>query len=70
MTLKGKVKWFDGVKGYGFIQPDENGADVFVHCTQVRSGTQLTEGNTVTYEIGTSEKTGRVQAVRVTINPQ
>ncbi len=48
----GTVKWFNGQKGYGFIQPDEGGADVFVHISAVeQAGLQsLQEGQKVTFE--------------------
>jgi len=49
----GTVKWFNGQKGYGFIQPDDGGKDVFVHATAVeRSGLgQLVEGQKIGFEI-------------------
>jgi CspA family cold shock protein len=49
----GTVKWFNSVKGYGFIQPDDGGQDVFVHISAVeRAGLgQLNEGQKVSYEI-------------------
>src|SRR5687767_10934673 len=49
----GTVKWFNGQKGYGFIQPEEGGADVFVHISAVeRAGMQsLREGQKVSYEM-------------------
>lgn len=57
----GTVKWFNGQKGYGFIQPDEGGADVFVHISAVqRSGLSgLEEGQKVTYEIVQDKRTGK-----------
>lgn len=50
---KGTVKWFNGTKGYGFIQPSNGGADVFVHISAVeRAGLrELREGQEVEYEI-------------------
>ena len=50
---KGTVKWFNGTKGYGFIQPTNGGADVFVHISAVeRAGLrELREGQEVEYEI-------------------
>lgn len=49
----GTVKWFNADKGYGFIQPDQGGADVFVHITAVeRAGLRsLNDGQKVSYEI-------------------
>jgi CspA family cold shock protein len=51
----GTVKWFNKVKGYGFIQPAEGGKDVFVHITAVeRAGLDtLNEGQKVSYDLMT-----------------
>jgi cold shock protein len=49
----GTVKWFNPTKGYGFIQPQDGGRDVFVHISAVeRAGlSSLNEGQTVEYEV-------------------
>jgi CspA family cold shock protein len=64
----GTVKWFNGQKGYGFIQPDEGGADVFVHISAVQcSGLNgLDEGQKVNYEIVKDKRTGKSAADNLT----
>ncbi len=49
----GTVKWFNGTKGYGFIQPDNGGKDVFVHITAVQAAglNGLNDGQKVSYEV-------------------
>jgi CspA family cold shock protein len=49
----GTVKWFNSTKGYGFIQPDDGGKDVFVHISAVEKAgfSSLAEGAKVSYEI-------------------
>ena len=49
----GTVKWFNGQKGFGFIQPDDGGADVFVHISAVeRAGLHgLNDGQKISYEL-------------------
>ena len=60
---KGTVKWYNAQKGYGFIQPEDGGKDVFVHISAVeRAGLQgLNEGQKVSYEVATER--GRSAAV-------
>ena len=60
----GTVKWFNDQKGYGFIQPDDGGKDVFVHVSAVeRAGMRgLVEGQKVTYELQTDRRTGKTSA--------
>lgn len=60
----GTVKWFNAQKGYGFIQPDDNGKDVFVHISAVeRAGLRdLREGQKVDYEITQDRRTGKSAA--------
>ena len=61
----GTVKWFNDQKGYGFIQPDNGGKDVFVHVTAVeRSGLRgLAEGQKISYELQTDQRSGKTSAV-------
>jgi cold shock protein len=56
MMPTGTVKWFNPTKGYGFIQPQDGGKDVFVHISAVeRAGlTSLNEGQVVEYELVTN----------------
>ena len=60
----GTVKWFNGQKGFGFIQPDDGGKDVFVHISAVeRSGmSNLNEGQKVSFEVVADRKTGKSSA--------
>jgi CspA family cold shock protein len=60
----GTVKWFNGQKGFGFIQPDEGGADVFVHISAVeRAGLRsLSDGQKVSYELERDKRSGKVSA--------
>ena len=62
----GKVKWFNATKGYGFIEPDEQGNDVFVHISAVQAAGMdgLNEGQQVSYELETG-KNGKTSAVNL-----
>ncbi len=63
----GTVKWFNGQKGYGFIQPDNGGADVFVHISAVeKSGLRgLNEGQKISFETQKDPKSGKNSAVNI-----
>ncbi len=60
----GTVKWFNATKGFGFIQPDTGGPDVFVHISAVeRAGIRdLNEGQKIAYEIVADKRTGKSSA--------
>jgi cold shock protein len=60
----GTVKWFNTQKGFGFIQPDDGGKDVFVHISAVeRAGLKgLKDGQKLTFELITDKRTGRTSA--------
>ena len=63
----GTVKWYNEIKGYGFIQPDAGGKDVFVHATALeRAGMRgLREGQKISYELQTDQRTGKTSAVNL-----
>ena len=63
----GTVKWFNTTKGFGFIQPESGGADVFVHISAVqRSGlTGLNEGQKISFELQQDPKRGQSSAVNL-----
>ncbi|MDZ4775785.1 MAG: cold-shock protein [Alphaproteobacteria bacterium] len=60
----GTVKWFNPDKGFGFIQPDNGGADVFVHISAVeRAGFRsLQEGQKVSFELEKDQRSGKMSA--------
>ena len=63
----GTVKWFNATKGFGFIQPIDGGADVFVHVSAVeRAGMHgLDEGQKVSFEVVADKRTGKTSAVNL-----
>ena len=64
----GTVKWFNATKGYGFIQPESGGPDVFVHISAVeRAGLRgLNEGQKVSYELEQDKRSGKMAAGQLT----
>lgn len=60
----GTVKWFNAQKGFGFIQPEDGGADVFVHISAVeRAGLSgLHEGQRISYEAMVDRRSGKFSA--------
>ena len=63
----GTVKWFNNEKGYGFIQPDSGGKDVFVHISAVeRSGIHnLAEGQKISYDVEADRRSGKESAANL-----
>jgi cold shock protein len=61
---QGTVKWFNSQKGFGFIQPDDGGKDVFVHISAVeRAGMGgLNEGQKIIFDLVTDRKSGKTSA--------
>jgi CspA family cold shock protein len=64
----GKVKWFNGEKGYGFIEQDDGGADLFVHFSAIEGEgyRNLNEGDLVEFEVGQGQKGPQARSVTVT----
>jgi CspA family cold shock protein len=60
----GTVKWFNATKGFGFIQPEDGGTDVFVHISAVeRAGLRdLNEGQKISYEVVADKRSGKSSA--------
>jgi CspA family cold shock protein len=63
----GTVKWFNSKKGYGFIEPENGGDDVFVHISAVEKAgmSNLFEGQRVTFEVQQDPKKGKTSAVNL-----
>ena len=64
----GTVKWFNTTKGYGFIEPEDQSADVFVHITAVQAAglSDLQEGQKVSFELETG-KNGKTSAANLVL---
>ena len=57
MSIKGKVKWFNPTKGYGFIEREDKEKDVFVHSSAVQAANiELNEGDAITFDVEQGEK--------------
>lgn len=65
----GTVKWFNSEKGYGFIQPDNGGTDVFVHISAVEQAgfRGLNEGQKLEYEVQADRRTGKSSATKLQV---
>lgn len=66
MAQKGKVKWFNADKGFGFITPDDGGTDVFAHFSAIegRGYRSLNEGQEVEYEVKDGPKGPQASEIR------
>ena len=67
--IKGTVKWFNGQKGFGFIQPEDGSQDVFVHISAVeRAGLSgLAEGQKVTFDLQQDRRSGKQAAANLAV---
>src|SRR5437879_13304051 len=68
----GTVKWFNTAKGFGFIQPDDGGSDVFVHISAVeQAGLRgLNEGDLVNFELEQDRRSGKLSAGQLVVTGQ
>lgn len=63
----GRVKFFDDVRGFGFIEPDDGGRDVFVHAKALRATglDSLSEGQAVEFDAALDDRTGKTAAINL-----
>ena len=68
----GTVKWFNTAKGFGFIQPDDGGQDVFVHVSALAQAglDALNEGDQVDYELEQDRRSGKLAATQLVVTAQ
>ena len=62
--MKGTIKWFNAMKGFGFIEQEEGGKDVFVHKSALPPETYLNEGDKVEFEIEDSPRGPQAKNVK------
>lgn len=62
--MNGTVKFFNSSKGFGFIQPDDNGKDVFVHVSAVEKAgmSTLSEGQKLSFDVARDQRSGKTAA--------
>jgi CspA family cold shock protein len=67
---QGVVKWFNTTKGFGFIQPSDGGADVFVHISDVEKAglSRLADGQAVSYDLEQDRRTGKTSATNLRVD--
>jgi CspA family cold shock protein len=61
----GVVKWYNEAKGYGFITPEDGGADIFMHVSALADDMDIAEGDKVSFDIEPGRKPNSVQATKV-----
>jgi CspA family cold shock protein len=68
----GTVKWFNSAKGFGFVQPDDGGSDVFIHISALNQAglDSLNEGDKVDYELEQDRRSGKLAATQIVVTAQ
>jgi CspA family cold shock protein len=61
----GRIKMFNEDKGFGFIKPDDGGADIFFHVSALRDGDEIVKDAAVSYAMGIDAKSGKDKATSV-----